>query len=226
MQFIECSYDDGGRAILSTDGTDAGGWQDAYEGRARAYLQQFLQENAVGLHITICGYVVRMNVATGNKVEAIAAEIFQETVIEVLSHAKRFHPEMQPRALFLAIAANILKRHRVTYAKRYRFEVLMGDLVNNQDILDRLMAYTEDAPGPEQALVEQESVQEMLALVSLDDARLLNMVLLQGWDANALASTLGITPGAARVRVHRALSRLREAWRLSEQRKERGKRNG
>ena len=133
---------------------------------------------------------------------------------------------MQPRAWFLAIAANILKRHRVTYAKRYRFEVLMGDLVNNQDILDRLMTCTEDAPGPEQALVEQESVQEMLALVSLDDARLLNMVVIQGWDANALASTMGITPGAARVRVHRALSRLREAWSLSEQRKERGKRNG
>ncbi|MDQ6660406.1 MAG: hypothetical protein M3Z24_05515, partial [Chloroflexota bacterium] len=98
---------------MSTDEADTGGWQETYEGRARAYLQQFLQENAPGLQTIIRGYVVRMNVGTGSNVEAIAAEIFQETVIEVLSHANRFHPEMQPRAWFLAIAANILKRYRV-----------------------------------------------------------------------------------------------------------------
>ena len=214
---------------MSTNGTGINGlsgWQDADEERARAYLQQFLQDNAASLQAITRGYVIKTNVATSNNVEAIASEIFQETVIEVLSHASRYNPDMQPRAWFLAIAANVLKRHKVSYAKRYRFEVLLGDSAHNQDILDRLMTYIEYAPGPEQALIEQESVREMLALVSQDDARLLNMVLLQGWDANALASTLGITPGAVRVRVHRALSRLRDAWRQSEQRKERGKRNG
>src|SRR5579875_3414475 len=60
----------------------------------------------------------------GAMMEAVAAEVFQDAVIEALAHADRFTSEMQPRAWFLAIAANILKRHRASYAKRYKFEVL------------------------------------------------------------------------------------------------------
>ena len=222
----ENSCYDGGKAILSIHGTDGGGGQETDEEQARAYLEHFLQEHAASLQSILRGYVVKMNVEVGGNVEAIASEVFQETVIEILSHANRFRPEMQPRAWFLAIAVNILKRRRVSDAKRYRFEVPAGNLTNNEDMLDRLMTCIENTPGPEQALVERESVREILALVSPDDARLLNMVLIQGWNANSLAATMGITPGAVRVRVHRALSRLREAWKLSEQRKERGKRNG
>jgi DNA-directed RNA polymerase specialized sigma24 family protein len=73
------------------------------------------------------------------------------------------------------------------------------------------------AAGPEQELERREGVCELLAMVSPEDARLLSMELIEGWDANALGSLMGVTPGAARVRVHRTLSRLREAWRISEQ---------
>lgn len=197
--------------------------QDAGDGRARAYLQRFLQENAVHLQTILGGYVAKMGLASGPGIEAVAAEVFQDAVLETLAHADRFNPEMQPRAWFLAIAANILKRHRAGYAKRYKFEVLVGSLANRyedeseQDVLDRIMQA--GAPGPEQTLASRETVRELLALVSPEDARLLNMALLEGWDASALGTHLGITPGTARVRVHRALSRLRVAWKKSEQQK-------
>lgn len=197
--------------------------QDAGDGRARAYLQRFLQENAVHLQTILGGYVAKMGLASGPGVEAVAAEVFQDAVLETLAHADRFNPEMQPRAWFLAIAANILKRHRASYAKRHKFEVLVGELANKyddeneQDVLDRIMQA--GAPGPEQTLAGRETVRELLALVSPEDARLLNMALLEGWDASALGAHLGITAGTARVRVHRALSRLRAAWKKSEQQK-------
>jgi RNA polymerase sigma-70 factor (ECF subfamily) len=180
----------------------------------------------------LCGYVIKLELAKGENIEAVAAEVFQDAVIETLVHADRFNPEMQPRAWFLAIAANILKRHRAKLAKRYRFEVLVGDLArkseldNEQDVLDRIMAYAAGTPGPEQVLVARESVREMLALVSAEDAHLLNLTLVQGWSTEMLAQMMGVTPGAARVRVHRAVTRLRVAWQKAEQRKERGKRNG
>jgi RNA polymerase sigma factor (sigma-70 family) len=204
--------------------TPCGGRQDDDSSRARASLQTFLQDNAVPLQAIICGYVSKMGLATGARIEAVAADIFQDAVIETLAHAERFRPDMQPRPWFLAIAANILKRHRASYAKRSRFEVLIGNMASTsqreseQDVLDLLMPSA--ALGPEQMLERREGARELLALVSPDDARLLSMALLEGWDAEALAQLLDITPGAARVRVHRALRRLREAWRTSEQGKE------
>lgn len=194
----------------------------------RAYLQRFLQENAASLQAIICGYVAKMGLAMGQNIEAIAAEVFQDAVLETLAHAERFNLAMQARAWFLAIAANILKRHRASYFKRYRFEVLTGDLVkqspqeNEQDVLDQILGMRVGSAGPEQMFVAREGARELLALVAPEDAQLLHMALVQGWNANALGQMLGVTPGAARVRVHRALSRLRAAWQQSEQRKERG----
>ena len=167
---------------------------DDERGRARAYLQRFLQDNAVSLQGIICGYVSKMGLATGEHIEAVAAEIFQDAVIETLAHAERFHPDMQPRPWFLAIAANILKRHRASYAKRSRFEVLIGHVASisgresEQDVLDLLIPAT--APGPEQMLERREAVQELLALVSPADAQLLSMALLEGWNTTALPASL------------------------------------
>jgi RNA polymerase sigma-70 factor (ECF subfamily) len=189
----------------------------------RTYLQRFLQEHAASLQAIICGYVAKMGLATGQNVEAVAAEVFQDAALEILAHTERFHPEMQPRAWFLAIAANILKRHRARYLKRHRFEVLTSNLAqeSEQDVLDQIMDARGGTGGPEQTLLSREGASELLAMVAPQDAQLLHMALVQGWDASALGQLMGITPGAARVRVHRALSRLRAAWRQSEQRKER-----
>jgi RNA polymerase sigma factor (sigma-70 family) len=211
-----------GHRITTGDGNAA------EQSLARAYLQRFLQENAVSLQGILRGYVVKMGLARGENVELMAAEIFQDAVLETLAHAERFNPDMQARPWFLAIAANILKRHRADSLKRAHFEIRAGYLrkaeqENEQDVLEHMMtASAGTASGPEQALLARESARELLALVSPEDAQLLHMALVQGWDANALGMLLHISSGTARVRLHRALSRLRAAWRKAEQRKERG----
>ncbi len=203
--------------------------KSAEQSPARSYLQHFLQENATSLQQILRGYVVKMGLASGEQVELVATEIFHDAVVETLTHAERFNPDMQARPWFLAIAANILKRHRAASLKRFRFEVRAESLVrqpeqeNEQDVLDRIMNTSSGvASGPEQALLAYEHARELLALVSPEDARLLYMALVQGLDASALGMLLHISPGTARVRLHRALSRLRVAWRKAEQRKDNG----
>jgi RNA polymerase sigma-70 factor (ECF subfamily) len=62
-----------------------------------------------------------------------------------------------------------------------------------------------------EALEADENVRALLANVSADDAHVLRLAILNGLDGEALARELSITPGAARVRLHRALTRLRRA---------------
>lgn len=190
-------------------------------------LHRFLQENNARLTGIICSYVARMGLARGENVRLLAAEVFQDAALELLAHADRLDPERQPHAWFLRIAANILKRKRASFARRYRFEVLVSDLAeraqadDEYDVLDRLMA--ERAPGPEQMLASREHVQELLALVSERDAEILRLALLQDLDAEHIAEILGVKPGAVRVRLHRALRRLRVAWKQYEAREKGGK---
>lgn len=187
-----------------------------------AYLRQFLQEHTTSVKKILCTYVLRMGLARGENVRLVADEAFQDAVLEVLAHGERFMSVAQPRSWFLAVAANILKRKRASFAKRYRFEVLVSDLaadsreLSQADLLEQLTLAC--APGPEQTLEAREQVEEMLALVSIEDAQVLRLALLHDLDSQSLADYLGINIGTARVRLHRALKRLRQAWQQHERR--------
>jgi len=199
-------------------------------GDALEEVQQFLQENSNSLRAIACVYVVRMGLASEKNLQVIAEEIFQDAVLEVLTRPERFAAVRQPRAWFMGILANMVKRKRAGAARRYRFEVLLSDLrhlpdlEDENDLLDQLMS--QQSPGPEQVVEMGERLQEMLALVSDEDAELLKLALVEELGAQKLGKLLGITPNAARVRVHRALSRLRLAWKQVGQNEKRGERNG
>lgn len=215
--------------ILYRHRITTGDEKSAEQSPARIYLQRFLQENATSLQHILRGYVVKVGLASGENVDLVATEIFQDAVVETLTHAERFNPDMQARPWFLAIAANILKRYRAASLKRSRFEIRAESLIhqpeqeNEQGVLDSIMtASVGGASEPEQALLAHEHARELLALVQPEDAQLLYMALVQGWDASALGMFLHVSPGTARVRLHRALSRLRVAWRKAEQREEHG----
>jgi RNA polymerase sigma-70 factor (ECF subfamily) len=159
----------------------------------------------------------------------MAADVFQDAVVEALRFVERLDLSMQPRAWFLAIATNVLKRKRAVSARRYRFEVLTSDLTtfehasSESELFDRMAPRLE--PGPEQELEMREQVRELLALVSAADAEVLCLALLYDLDSAALAQRLGVSVGAARVRLHRAQRRLRAAWARQEAAGKRGKRH-
>lgn len=199
-------------------------------GPINAYLNSFLQEHTAALKNILAAYVLRAGLATGSNVPLVAEEIFQDTVLQVMDLGERFLAVQQPRTWFIRVALNVMQRRRATMAKRYRFEVLVSDLVSTaeipeEELLEQLAV--SKLAGPEQAFETQEQVQEMLSLVSSEDARLLNLMVLHECDAATVGHHLGITPEAVRVRLHRALRRLRTAWNEYKSKKQRGeKRHG
>lgn len=182
----------------------------------KEYMQRFLLEHTNSLTKILCTYVLRMGLARGENVRLVADEALQDAVLVALAHGPRFTQMKQPRSWFLAVAANILKRKRASFARRYRFEVLVSDLSSNSSVLSEAEVLEQlagaSSPGPEQGFESREQVRELLGLVSREDSLVLTLALLHELDTQGLARELGISAGAARVRLHRALKRLRKAW--------------
>ena len=188
---------------------------------ATAYNKQrlvdFLANNVATLLGILRSYVQRMGLARGEEVAAVAVEVLQEVVIEALDHADRFDPTGQPMAWLLGIAMNVIKRKKAEFARRSQRELSMSDLslaqqepLSEDELFDRFTANT--AAGPEQDIAANEQAEILLSLVSPEDQQILLFAFLYGFERDALAEKLGISPGATRVRLHRALKRLRLAW--------------
>ncbi|HLQ28736.1 MAG TPA: sigma-70 family RNA polymerase sigma factor [Ktedonobacteraceae bacterium] len=181
-------------------------------------IVDFLTDNVAALLGILRSYVKRMGLARGEEVAAAAVEVLQEVVVEALDHADRFNPTRQPMAWLLGIATNIIKRKKAEIARRSRRELFIGELSTGQqeplsedELFDQITSCT--FAGPEQDIEANEQAVMILSLVSPEDRQLLLLAFLYGFEREALAEKLGITPVAARVRLHRALSRLRLAWR-------------
>jgi RNA polymerase sigma factor (sigma-70 family) len=180
-------------------------------------LVEFITDNVASLLGILRSYVLRMGLARGEDVPAMAVEVLQEVVIEALDHADRFNPSGQPMAWILGIAMNVIKRKKVELAKRSQRELSIGEFSPAQDehlseneLFDQITA--ESSAGPDQEIAANEQAELLLSLVSPEDRQILMLAFLQGFEREALAEKLGISPGATRVRLHRALKRLRLAW--------------
>ena len=176
-----------------------------------------ITDNVASLLGILRSYVKRMGLASGEEVPAAAVEVLQEVVLEALDHADRFNPTGQPMAWLLGIAINVIKRKKAELVKRSQRELSMSDLslkqekgLSESELFDQLMASS--SAGPEQEIAANEQAELLLSLVSPEDQHVLMLAFLQGFEREALAQKLGISPGATRVRLHRALKRLRLAW--------------
>jgi len=176
-----------------------------------------ITDNVASLLGILRSYVKRMGLASGEEVPAAAVEVLQEVVLEALDHADRFNPTGQPMAWLLGIAINVIKRKKAELAKRSQRELSMSDLslmqeehLSESELFDQLMANS--SAGPEQEIAANEQAELLLSLVSPEEQHILMLAFLQGFEREALAQKLGISPGATRVRLHRALKRLRLAW--------------
>ncbi len=180
----------------------------------QAFLRQFVENEAELLLKILCAYAVRFGVATPRTASAVAAELLSELVIEALRHAHRYDRQRQPMAWLLGIAVNLIRRRRASSARLERREPLLRDLtpanadhLSDGELFDRFVALA--AGGPAQALEQRERLDALLAYLPEDERRLLRLAALHDMNGELLARELGISPGAARVRLHRALKRLR-----------------
>jgi RNA polymerase sigma factor (sigma-70 family) len=154
--------------------------------------------------------------------EAFVTELLDELVVEALEHAERFDPARQPKAWLLGIAANLIKRRRARTERLERREPLAGDLdtsgqadISEDDIFDRLTIFSgEDL---ETATGSKHQLTQILASIPDGDRQVIRLYVLMDLSGEALARELNISAGAARVRLHRALSRLRKVWRANQE---------
>ncbi len=182
----------------------------------RARLRCFIAAESATLHATLRLYVSRAGFSGGQAVSRIADELLNEVTVEALEHAERFDPARSPMAWLLGIAANLIKRRQAAIFRRDQREPLIRDLhpnaadaMNDAELFDRFASIT--ASDPAQAYEDEERVALLLSGVSESDRRVLRLAIVHGLNGETLAKELGITPGAARVRLHRALNRLRAA---------------
>ena len=180
-------------------------------------LRQFIAGESEALLGTLRYYVVRAGLANGRDTAPVAGELLNEVVVEALEHADRFKPSGQPMAWLLGIAANLIRRKQAERTARNRREPLVRDLVpraqdalSEDELFDRVSSLAVGKPIEDWEANEAASA--ILAHVSESDRSVLRLAIVHDLNGEALAQELGIKPGAARVRLHRALNRLRAAW--------------
>lgn len=185
-------------------------------------LNRFIAEQAGEILPTLRFYVLRAGLAQGGQAVQLALELLDELTVTALQSASRFQPERGARAWLLGIAANLIRRKQAALARLERREPLAADLAlaaaDNLDedaFFDRLAS--QDGGDPERRLLEDEALQRRLEQLSPADRRVLRLAVIAGFNGDELAAALGVSPGAARVRLHRALIRLRLAWSVNDE---------
>lgn len=190
----------------------------------KSQLLEYIEQNVETLLKNITLYIRRAGLEKERKQSGISIEILQETVVIALAHADRFTTTRQPLAWLLGIAANVIKRKKVELAKHSRREILLGCLVaqnhsltSEEEILDQILSGSLTEPEPGQVLENEEEIEAILSLVSPRDQQMVRLAVIEDLDGESLAQRLGISVGTARMRLSRALHRLRSA--LLEQQK-------
>jgi RNA polymerase sigma factor (sigma-70 family) len=118
----------------------------------------------------------------------------------------------------LGIAANLVLRRQQRQIKRRQREPLAldltaGPLSEEEIILDRLRSLARQGPDEPDRLVESEdTVAYLLAPLQPDDRHLIRLAILLGMSRKSIGRELGVSAVTVRVRLHRALNRLRDAW--------------
>lgn len=179
-------------------------------------LKAYITQETQALRNTISLYVLKSGLASGQSLASVADDILNEMVIEALNHAYRFDPSRPPKAWLLGIAANLIRRKQAKQIAQNQREPLIRDLypqsqalMSDDDLFDQLSHVSHS--DPESQLESDETIHHLLSLVSPADREVLQLAIVEGIEGESLARKLGISAGAARVRLHRAINRLRIA---------------
>lgn len=181
----------------------------------RKRLESFIESEGDSMVKTLRYYVLRAGLASGSEIARMTDDLFNDMVVEALRSADRLKADVHPKPWLLGIAANLIKRRQNEMAKRDRREPLMRDLypdledtLSDDELFDLLPVTTHSRLEDVEA---DETITHLLSGLSKSDADLLRRAILHDMSGEALAKALGISPVAARVRLHRAIQRLRSA---------------
>jgi RNA polymerase sigma factor (sigma-70 family) len=134
---------------------------------------------------------------------ARAEEIVQEAVVQALAKIDTYDSARPAVNWLLGFAINVIRQAQ-------RDQGHAAAIADNTP-LDRLEDLVDRFHGQE--------AQELLSLVSAPDQEVLRLAIIEELSGRELAAELGISEGAARVRLYRAKQQLRRAY---EQYREKG----
>ncbi len=183
-----------------------------------AALRDAIEHEFSALRRAIELYVVKLGLAADREAAVAAAdEVLQEVVARALRRADRFDPSRSALAWLRGFAVNVIREQLDARRNRQRHEATLARS-NDKDAdepVDPLEHVYDLAAEEGYRLVE------LLDLVGPVDRTVLDLRFIQKLDGPALAQALGVQEGAARVRLSRALSRLRAAYHQAEEERRR-----
>ncbi len=145
-----------------------------------------------------------------------AEDMTQDVFFTAHRKLGQFKGEASFRTWLHRIATNRCKNELRRRSRRLR--------TVDEPLEEAAAAATNGSPGPEAVTVRGRSLQRLTrAMESLapEDRRLLRLVELEHTPYREVASILGLSPGAVKMRVLRVRARLREAFATDEKRKDR-----
>lgn len=149
----------------------------------------------------VTGFAVR-RCATADEVADLVAAVF----LAVIESADRYDPARgEPVGWLFGVAANTLRTQR---RRRWR-QLAVASRVSGQRLLD-----ADDVSRLEERIDAARLTEELrrgVARLPRGERAMLELVAYDGLSPAEAATALGISAGAARVRLHRARQRLREA---------------
>jgi RNA polymerase sigma-70 factor (ECF subfamily) len=133
----------------------------------------------------------------------LAEDLFQETWIRLARHARTLRPDTELRAWLYAVARNLARSHA-------RWSVVDAASVRALAGWWYLGAPRSEGPPHEAAVAAQAArrLEEALARLPASGREVLLLVAGEGLPVDEAARALGITPEAARQRLHRARAEL------------------
>lgn len=178
----------------------------------KVILQGVLQDEEQTLHNIIRSYVVKMGLARGDGATNATQEIMNEMVVDALRNAEQYDPDRRPIPWLLGIAINRIRRCLSDRTRNNKREIAVRDLYPRAEGAlsdDELFDYLERTVTSPNRLETQEELNAYLEPLSETDREIIRMSILQEMDSVTIAKMLSSTPSAIRVRLHRALKRLR-----------------
>jgi RNA polymerase sigma factor (sigma-70 family) len=153
-------------------------------------LEAFYRE-----HVTLITRFVARRVADPHAVADLTAEVF----LAAIGSAHTYHPSRGPQVAWLyGIARNVIagERRRVAHELRTAGRIAGRRLLDDDDIARLEERIDAESPGRAAYLA--------LARLPEEERAVLELVALDGLAVKDAAAALGIRPGTARVRLHRA----------------------
>ena len=167
-------------------------------------LSKFIEEEADDLKRILRSYVVRMGLAPPGNADETTEEILSQVVVIALTQSDRFDTTRRPMPWLLGIGLNIMRsQQRQFYEAR---EVTVHD--------DTIFEQLADQTTFVDAVAYESWLNDVLSSLSVADQQIIRLAILHDLDSNTVGHMLRLAPGTVRVRLHRALKRLRRWMKL------------